>query len=47
MCGEYAKHYFPKNKDTEPTESKTDNGGWDDDFSGLIQSIFSSKQMAS
>ena len=46
MCGDYANHYFPKNKDTdidiviEPTD-KPDNGGWNDDLSGIIDSVFS------
>jgi len=41
MCGDYAKHYFPKNTE-EPTKNidDGDNGGGDD-FSGLIQSVFS------
>jgi len=42
MCGDYAKHYFPKYRDVEPTENRDGGGGdWDDDFSGLIQSVFS------
>ena len=47
MCGDYAKHYFTK--DTDHIEYIRGNGGGDsdDDFSGLIQSLFSSKQMAS
>jgi len=31
MCGDYAKHYFPKKSETETTK----NGDWDD-FSGLM-----------
>jgi hypothetical protein len=38
MCGEYAKHYFPKYIDIEPIGDN--RGGGDDDLSGLIQSIF-------
>ena len=42
MCGDYAKHYFPKILDIEIKSTENgDNGDWDDDFSGLIQSVFS------
>jgi hypothetical protein len=44
MCGDYAKHYFPINPqlEIEPSKNNGGNGGGDwDDFSGLIESVFS------
>jgi hypothetical protein len=41
MCGEYAKHYFPKILDIEIEPTGGNGGDWDDDFSGIIDSVFS------
>ena len=41
MCGDYAKHYFPKILDIEIEPTGGNGGDWDDDFSGIIDSVFS------
>jgi hypothetical protein len=42
MCGKYAKRYFPRNIEIEPTGGKgnTGGGGWDDDFISIIPTLF-------